>query len=115
MTARSTQLRERVAFDKLGEAVSDSLGNVQTTWAEQFVTAARITPRLGGEAVMAARLSGRQPVTITIRSSAASELIAPDWRARDVRTGKIYNIRSIANVDERHRQFDILAEEGVAT
>lgn len=115
MTAKSTQLRERVAFDKLGEAASDPLGNVQTTWSEQFVTAARITPRLGGESVMASRLAGRQPVVITVRSSPSTKLISSDWRARDVRSGKVYNVRAIANVDERHRQFDILAEEGVAT
>lgn len=108
------ELRERVSFQKRG-ATSDIYGNTQTgDFEEQFVVAARIRPRLGGEQVMAARLAGTQPVTITVRWSAQTKTIAPEWRARDARTGTIYNIRSIVNPDEKHRYIDVLAEAGVA-
>lgn len=48
----------------------------------------------GGEVVQSARLEGRQPVVVTIRSSAAAKLITPEWRMRDLRTGTIYAIRT---------------------
>lgn len=115
ITAQSTQLRERVAFDmRVPGQTGDDLGNTQLDWQQQFIVAARIMPRLGGEAVTASRLSGVQPVVITVRYSNATKTIKPDWRARDTRSGLIYNIRAVANVDERKRELDLMADTGVA-
>ncbi|MBS7698769.1 MULTISPECIES: phage head closure protein [unclassified Chelatococcus] len=108
------ELRERVAFDTRG-TVEDDVGNtVDDSWNEAFVIAARIMPLKGGESVMADRLQGVQPVIIRVRYSAAAADITPAWRARNARTGTVYNITSAANMDERRKYLDILATAGGA-
>ncbi|HYD66172.1 head-tail adaptor protein [Azospirillum sp.] len=111
---RARQLRERVAFEKRS-VVSDGFGNVRGEFEQQFVCAAAIVAKFGGEAVTAARLSGQQPVVITVRQVGATAEITTDWRARDVRTGVIYNIRSIADPDAGGQWLEMLCQSGVAT
>jgi hypothetical protein len=41
-------------------------------------------------------------------------LIAEDWRARDVRSGVEYAIRSIVDPDDRRVWLEILAQTGSA-
>lgn len=113
MTISAGQLRHRIAFDKRAD-VDDGYGNVQADWIEQFVISAGLRARLGGEAVLAERLSGEQPVTITIWQSNQTRRITTDWRARDVRTGTIFNIKSIIDADDSRQQFDLLCQSGVA-
>jgi len=110
-------LRDRAAFSR-PDAISDEYGNVSTGWQEMFTVAANITPRLGGEAVDAARLAGRQPVIIRVRKSPDTAQIRTDWKAVNVRTGTAYNIRTAVDPnqgDEQHGKWiDMLAEAGVA-
>lgn len=87
------ELRHRVAFDRRQD-VTDEYGNTQSSFVEQFVVAAKVQAKFGGEAVTAARLTGQQPVTIAVRQSNQTKMIAVDWRARDVRSGTEYAIRS---------------------
>jgi len=109
------QLRERVAFD-LRTTVDDGYGNPVTgPFVEQFVAPARIMPLRGGEAVMADRLTGRQPVIITVRYSDAAMQIHPGWQARDVRKGTVFNVTGAANMDEKKIYIDVLAVAGEAT
>lgn len=107
-------LRHRIAFDRR-EDVDDGYGNTQAEFVEQFVVWGGLQARFGGEAVTAARLSGQQPVTITVRNSSQTEQIKPDWRARDVYSGEIYNIRSIADPTDGGAYLDLLCQSGVAT
>jgi SPP1 family predicted phage head-tail adaptor len=107
------ELRERIAFDER-EQMTDDVGNSVGSWVERFVTAARVRPLKGGETVMADRLQGRQPVVITIRYFQEAATVTPAWRARDVRTGRIYNITAAANMDEHRRYLDLLATAGEA-
>lgn len=112
---RAGELRHRVAFEAR-PPLADGYGNTQgPDFVVQFTVSAGIVARLGGETVMAARLDGRQPVTITVRRSADTLRIATDWRARDVATGEVYNIRSIADPDDKRMQLDLLCEKGVVT
>jgi head-tail adaptor len=117
---RKTQIGEmwhRIAFDKRQQINPDSpadLGNTQSIFVEQFVVWAAIQARLGGEAVMAARLTGEQPVTITVRQSSDTDQIGLDWRARDVNLDKTYAVRSIIDPVEDGEFYDILAQTGVA-
>jgi len=109
------EMRERVAFDRR-TTVDDGYGNPVTgPFVEQFVVDARISPLKGGEAVMADRLTGRQPVIIKVRWSAATAQIHPGWQARDVRKGTPFNVTDIANRDEKKIYFDVLAVAGEAT
>jgi head-tail adaptor len=109
-------LRHRVAFAERDQ-VTDDFGNVSTGWADRFTVSANIIPRLGGEAVDAARLAGRQPVIIRVRKSPDTALITTDWKATD-EAGKEYNIRTAVDPllgDNSHGMFiDMLAETGVA-
>lgn len=69
----------------------------------------------GGEAVIAARLSARQPAIITIRTSAAAGDIKPSDRAKNTRTGELFNIREKPRVSKDNRGFlEMLVEAGVA-
>lgn len=105
------ELRHRVAFDRRQE-VEDDYGNTQSDFVEQFIVAAKVSAKFGGEAVTAARLTGQQPVTIVVRQSAQTRMITTDWRARDARNGEVYAIRSIVDPDDRCAFFEILTQTG---
>ena len=107
-------LRHRIAFDKRVE-VDDGYGNTRGDFAEQFVVWAQVQARFAGEAVQAARLSGQQTVTITVRQSSRTEEVTPDWRARDARSGQVYAIRS-GPVDptDDGAFYEFLCQTGVA-
>lgn len=105
-------LSERITFQNRGE-VDDGYGNPVTgAWADQFMEPARLAPRTGSESVIAARLTGVQPFTLTVRSSSRTRDVTPAWRAVNTRTGKTYNIKAIANPDERNAYLDMLVVEG---
>lgn len=107
-------LRERVAFEYRAYS-TDGYGNEQAAaWTEAFNVAAQIKPARGAESIQAARLAGKQPVVITVRVSTNTKMVRVEWRARDVRSGVIYNIRSIVNSDERRIFFDLECDTGVA-
>lgn len=116
----SGQLRHRLAFD-CRPAIDDGAGNTEGDFEQQFVVSAEVVARFGGETVMASRLSGRQPFTITVRQSSDTRRVTTDWRARDVRSNPdaskhtVYNIRSITDPDDRRAWLELLCETGVAT
>lgn len=68
----------------------------------------------GGEAVFSARLTARQPAILTIRNSAEARGIKPSDRAKNVRTGEIFNIREKPREAKESRGFlQMLVEAGV--
>ncbi|MGY3607670.1 MULTISPECIES: phage head closure protein [unclassified Bradyrhizobium] len=107
------QLSHRIAFDKRQD-IDDGYGNTQSDFVEQFVVWAGVQAKFGGETVTAARLAGQQPLTITVRQSSKTEQVTTDWRARDARSGEIYNIRSIVDPDDSGAYFEMLCQSGVA-
>lgn len=112
MTIGAGDLFQSVAFDS--PVVSpDGFGGRNDGWAEQLQARAHFRFLRGGEAVQAARLAGRQPVVVTIRSSAAARAITPAWRMRDLNAGEVYNIRAIVPTDDR-RFLELTCESGVA-
>lgn len=106
-------LSERVTFSKRIET-DDGLGNVESDWVDQFNEPTRLRPKLGSEPVIAARQAGVQPLLLVVRSSARTRSVTPAWRAVNARTGAIYNIRTVANPDERNTWLEMLVQEGVA-
>lgn len=92
----------------------DGYGNETVgDFATVFTDAAEIIPRMGSEAVMGARLQGLQPVTIRVRSHAATRGLDAAWRAVNARTGEVYAITSPpVNVDQKNRYIDMLATIG---
>lgn len=110
------RMRERVRFEARGFVEDDTSGNPQSgPFAEVYSCAAEITPKLGGETVLAERLTGTQPMLITVRMCKALEDLTTDWRIVDTRTGTEYNIKASSNPDEKKKFLEILAVSGVAT
>lgn len=110
-------LRYRVKFSQR-DTVNDEYGNPSTGWVDKFTVAANITPLQGGEAVQAARLAGRQPVTIRVRRSPDTAQVRTDWKATNVGDGTEYNIRTAVDPHqgtvEHGKYVECLAEAGVA-
>ena len=116
------RLYQAVAFDKPVQQ-SDGQGGTINGWEQQFECRAHYRYLRGGESVQAARLEGRQPLIITVRSSSETQQVQTDWRIRDVRTGEfdvngdwtgvVYQIKAVNPTDDR-RFLEILAESGVA-
>jgi SPP1 family predicted phage head-tail adaptor len=108
--------RNRRLIFRAPTAVSDGAGNFTSGWTNRFTVWARVQPRAGGETVQAERLSGRQPYTIIVLQSTDTLQITTGWSAVDAHDAtKVFNIRTIANMDERNYELEMLAETGVAT
>lgn len=107
-------LRGRVMFQRRG-LVPDGAGNHEAAWADAFERRAHLRPRLGGEAVVAARLEGVTTMTITVRACSATRQIRADWRAVDARTGAIYALTSDpVDPDGKRAWLEMMATTGRA-
>ncbi len=84
-----------------------------------FVVPGNITPKLGGETVLADRLTGRNLVNIIVRQSPQTAIVDTDWICKNEATDETYNIRSVIDPnqgDVRHGfYFEMLCEKGAAT
>lgn len=111
-----TNLFEDVAFDAPTQT-PDGSGGTDAGWTAvgtgSYACAAHFRYLRGGETVQAARLVGRQPVVVAIWNCAEGLAITPAWRMRDLRTGVVYNVRSIVPSDDR-AMLELLCESGVA-
>lgn len=106
-------LREKVAFDTRA-AVDDGYGNEAAgDFIEQYACSAEFRPRGGSEAVIAARLEGRNIFGVYIRSTVNARLITTDHRMRDVRRGTAYAIRAVYSITDRAFIY-LTVESGVA-
>lgn len=105
------RLIEAVAFDALA-GVPDGSGGEEQDWAEQFTTRAHFRYLRGSEAVIAARLQGKQPVVVTVRANSSTRAITPEWQMRDTRRGTAYNIRTAVPSDDR-LFIELTCESGV--
>jgi head-tail adaptor len=66
--------------------------------------------RPGSEALQAARLEGRQPVTIVVRYDSQTKTVTPDWRLEDVRTGRVFEVKSADDMDRRRQWWSMTCE-----
>jgi head-tail adaptor len=106
-------LSERVAFDKRAD-VDDGYGNtVAGDFIEQYSCWAEFRPRGGSEAVVAARLEGRNIFGVYIRSSNQARQITTDWRMRDTRRGTVYAIKAVDVITDRAWIY-LTVESGIA-
>lgn len=107
-------LDRRYRFEKRA-SISDGAGNHEGEWEHQFSLAGNRRYLRGGEGVLAARLTARQPVILTVRTCANARQITADWRAVDERAGTILNIREDPQESDSRGYMSMLAEGGVAT
>lgn len=106
------QLVELVAFDRRLPA-SDGYGNTEGDFEEVFQCRAGYTWLRGGETVLAARMTGRQPILVRVRRAEETLQIRPDWQMRDLDSGFSYAVHAISESLDRG-YLDILVEQGVA-
>lgn len=113
----AAKLHERVVFD-MPISTPDGSGGTESSWSDEgsgsVICWANFRYLRGGETVQAARLSGIQPVIVTIRTSTQARLITAAWRMRDLRTSKIYNVRTDPVLTDDRAMLEILCESGVA-
>lgn len=107
-------LSELVAFEAEVEG-DDGFGGVILGWSEVFTEHARLKPMRGNEEIIASRLQGLQPYTMTVRSNDRTRTITPAWRARNKRTGGLYAIKAAVNIDERNQWIELLVMQGDAS
>lgn len=113
----SGDLRHRIGFFRR-PVVSDGYGNNEGEFPAEpeFVCAAKVQNRFGGETVLAQRLAGQQTATITVRQSSVTSAVTVAWRAQDMREGTIWNIRSgPVDPDDGGAWLEFLCQSGVAT
>jgi SPP1 family predicted phage head-tail adaptor len=95
-------------------AVEDAYGNETAEWRDQFTIPASVRARLGGEDIIASRLSGVQPYTVSVRQCDVAEKITTDWKVRIDDLDLELSITSIADPHDERAYFDILCQSGVA-
>lgn len=99
------ELSHRVAFDRRAAVDPDAgepdYGNTEANFVEQFKVSAAFRPRGGSEAVVAARLEGRNLLGVYVRSSVLTRQIESDWRMRDLRTATEYAVKIVDAVTDR--------------
>lgn len=103
--------RQIIAFDKRGVG-SNVGGKKPGDWEFQCQEFARETFLRGPDTIIAQRQRGVNTVILTVPSSSATRLITAGWRARNLRSGVTYNIRSVTP-NERLFQLDLMCEVGV--
>jgi SPP1 family predicted phage head-tail adaptor len=104
----SGDLRAKITFQRRIET-DDGYGNpISGAWSDEFTVRARLMPKMGTEPVIASRMQGVQPYLMIIRSSTSTRLITPAWRAVNARSGVVYEIRAVANPDERGAWLELL-------
>lgn len=110
------QLRERVRFEARSAETDDYDNPITGEFAARFERPALYLMRPGSEAVLAARLTGRQPVSIVVRLDSQTRTITDEWRAVDVRDGTVWSIIAPpADLDRSRAWLTITAEAGVAS
>jgi head-tail adaptor len=107
--------RQIILMQKRGK-VDDGFGNeISGPFATVFETTAELTPMKGSEPVIAARLTGTQPYVVRIPSCAAAREVSTAWRIVDKRDPRrVFNVTSVADMDQKNRTIDIMATQGEA-
>lgn len=107
------ELRERVRFERRGEGADDGYGNVSQPWTLiAGPMAAGLDPKSGDEPFDQQRLQGDQVFEIRVRWSNATRAVITNDRAVNVRTGDVYDIKSITNPDQKRRYLLMTAIRG---
>ncbi len=102
---RAGALRHRVLLESAVK-VPDGGGGVVETWEEVAPLWVAIRPLSGREAMAAGQFASRLTHEITLRYRV---LVLPEMRFR--KGDRIFEIRAVMDVDERHRWLRVLCEE----
>lgn len=117
-----TVLDRRLAFDK-PTLINNSLAVTEQGWQEVCSVMAGIRYLRGSEVAQAARLSGRQPVVVTIWALGLAMSINGSFRGRvldrgtgdaDTWDGEVMNVHTVVPTDDR-QWLEITGEIGGPT
>lgn len=103
------RMRHRITLQQEART-ADTGGGATLGWDDVATLWAEITPVSGSEVRQADQLVGSITHRIHVRYMGTITTAM-----RFMMGTRVFNIRSIKNMDERGRMMDILAEEGVAT
>lgn len=109
-------LREKITVQKRTGSAQTGFVTSTNSWTDHVAAiSARIRPLpagRGAETVIAERLNGTEMVEITVRSSTETRAITSNMRVEDDRTARIYNIKHVANFDEKDRYLVLTCVAG---
>jgi SPP1 family predicted phage head-tail adaptor len=105
------KLRHNVTFNSQ-RADTDEYGNVTGAFAFLFTTRGNVRETTGKERVAAGSVENNRTATIRIRGSAQARGLTEADQA--VARGEVWNIRGIANADDKGTMLDLLVESGGA-
>ena len=112
MILSSGDLRRRITIQR-PSVTMDSYGQPVTTWTDVATVWAAIEPATGRELLAAQAMNLEQPTTITIRWQSVFSSPKAMAAMRAVYNGRIYNIHSAENPDERNVLVKLTATEGM--
>lgn len=105
------RLPDRISVERRSSE-PDGFGNYVGAWVPGFSRWCSVQALRGSEAVIAARLEGRQPVIVTVRSDPDTDTITPEMRATI--NGRVYNVREHPRLTKDRLYLEFLAESGVS-
>lgn len=112
---KAGKLTYRMQFSVRTAPVDDGYGNVVSgDWVPQFEARCHITFLKGSEGVLASRLEAKSPVIIAMRNSSNARRVTHEWRAKDLSTGAVYEIKEQPRPSDDRAHFEMLAMSGVA-
>lgn len=100
-------LNKRARFERL-ERVPSGAGGYSEQWVEHATVWAQFSPERGRERVQQGRIASAFAGVLRIRSSVTARAITQAHRV--VLDGVTYNIRSIANPDQRGDMLEMVIE-----
>lgn len=110
--AKARRLRNRCEFQRPIVETSPT-GNQRKFWESFTVVWGDLRPARGREQVEAGRLESQVPAVLQIRYSSVTAQIDAGYRL--MIDGRPYQIRSIADPEQRRRMLEMIVEFGPAT
>lgn len=117
LAPRAPELRDKVRFERRSGQANVG-GVIKSNWApigpDGATRSARVVARMGGEGVLAARLTATQPFEITVRYDSLTRTIRPEDRIVDDRDpSRVWGVKSIGEPEGgRDRWLNMLCEAG---
>jgi SPP1 family predicted phage head-tail adaptor len=102
---RAGDLNRRITLQQPVEA-TDAEGAITVTYTTLRTVWAAIDALTGNEVFLAGQIEAMRPVTITIRYQSD---VSP--RLRIAYGSRVFQIRSVRDVEEKHRELELLCEE----
>lgn len=110
--ARAGLFRKRVTFQKEIRA-ADGGGGFERSWGADLVVWGQFTPERGQERLDAGRLEASLGGILRVRGS--TQTLAITTAHSVLIDGERFQVRSIANPDQRDAVLEMTVEKGVAT